>query len=139
MNKNLALLFLMIILLTACSGTSSTISLSDTTWKLLSYGAIDNPTPALPKVATSISFNADGNIKGNVGCNGFAGPYKISGNKIELGPLMSTEMYCEGTMDQEMAVLTPLNGTLTFESDGDILTIYSEDGNSALQLMRIER
>ena len=139
MKKNLAFLFLMTILLTACAGTSPTLSLSDTTWKLLSYGATDNPTPALADVAATISFNADGNLKGNVGCNRFAGSYKTSENKIELGPLMATAMYCENTMDQETAVLTLLNGTLTFENDGNTLSIFSEDGSSALKLAQTDK
>ncbi len=134
MKKNLAFLFLMTILLTACTGASPTKSLSGTTWKLVSYGAIDNPIPALPDVATTISFNADGNLKGNVGCNQFAGSFEISGTKIEIGPLMSTEMYCESTMEQETAVLMLLDGTMTYENDGDTLSIFSEDGNSAVIL-----
>ena len=134
MKKNLAFLFLMTIILTACTGANSEKSLSDTTWELRSYGAIDSPIPALPDVATTISFNADGNLKGNVGCNNFSGSYEVSGNKLITGPLMSTMMFCENTMEQETAVLMLLNGTLTFENDDDTLTIFSEDGNSAVIL-----
>ncbi len=77
MKKNLAFLFLMTILLSACAGTSPTVSLSDTTWNLISYGSVDSPTSALPDVDASISFGADGNLKGNVGCNGFSGAYEF--------------------------------------------------------------
>ena len=136
MKKNLAFLFLMTILLTACAGKGLTPSLGDTTWKLLSYGAIDSPTPALPDVDTTISFNADGNLNGNMGCNRFSGSYEISENKIEIGPLMSTAMYCESAMEQETAVLMLLNGTMTFESDSNTLTLFSEDGSSALKLLQ---
>ena len=135
MKKNLAFLFLMTVLLTACAGTDP---LSDTTWNLVSYGAIDNQTPALPDIVATISFDADGNLNGNVGCNGFGGSARISGNKIATGPLMATEMYCEATMDQEMAVLMLLNGELAFEIDGNTLTIFSEDGKSALHLIQAE-
>ena len=136
MKKNLAFLFLMTIFLAACAGTNST-SLKDTSWALVSYGATDNPTPALPDVETTITFDGDGNLNGNVGCNRFFGAYKLSGDALEVGPLGATEMYCENTMDQEMAVLMFLNGTLTFERDGDALTIFSEDGRSALNLMHV--
>ena len=135
MKKNLAFLFLIATLLTACAGTNP---LSDTNWELVSYGAIDSQTPALPDITATISFGADGEIRGNVGCNGFGGSAKISGNKIVVGPLMATEMYCEATMDQEMAVLMLLNGELLFESDGDALTVFSEDGGLALKLVRAE-
>jgi len=135
MKKNLAILFLITILLTACAGTNP---LSGTTWELVSYGEIDSQIPVLPNVDARISFGADEDISGNVGCNGFGGAAKISGNKIVAGPLMSTEMYCERSMEQEFAVLMLLNGELAFESDGNTLTIFSEDGNSALHLLRTE-
>ena len=137
MKKNLVFLFLMSIFLAACAGTNSA-SLKDTSWALVSYGAIDNPTPALPDVETTITFNSDGNLNGNVGCNSFFGGYKLSGDALEVGPVGATEMYCENTMDQEMAVLMFLNGTLPFERDGNTLTIFSEDGRSALHLMHLE-
>lgn len=136
MKKNLALLFLMIILLTACAGTNS---LSDTTWELVSYGPVNAPISAIPDVSATISFSADGDLNGNVGCNGFSGSYEISGNTLTTGPLMATLMGCESPrMDQESAVLMLLNGTLTFENDGDTLTIFSEDGSLALHLVHAE-
>ena len=73
-----------------------------------------------------------------MGCNGFGGAAKIDGDKIIAGPLMATEMYCERGMEQEMAVLMLLNGELAFESDGNMLIIFSEDGKSALHLLLIE-
>ena len=135
MKKNLLILFLTAILLTACVGTNPLI---DSTWKLVSYGAIGSQTPALRDITATISFGADGEIRGNVGCNGFGGSAKISGNKIVVGPLMATEMYCEATMDQEMAVLMLLYGELAFESNGNALTIFSKDGSSAMKLVRTE-
>jgi heat shock protein HslJ len=133
MKKNLTILFLMTILLAACAGTNP---LSDTTWELVSYGAIDNQIPALPDVDATISFDADGEVSGNVGCNDFGGSAKIDGDKIVAGPLMATEMYCERGMEQEMAVLMLLYGDLAFEIDGDTLTIFSEDGSMALYFLR---
>jgi len=137
MKKKLAFLFLIATLLTACAGTSPSISLSGTTWDLVSHGSMDSPTPALPDVDATISFGDDGNLNGNVGCNGFFGGYEISGNTITTGPLASTMMACETPqMDQEFAVVMLLNGTLDFESDGTTLTIFSEDGSLALHLVR---
>ncbi len=138
MKKNLVFLFLIAILLTACAG-ESTISLSDTTWRLVSYGLIDKPTPALPDVDGRIFFSADGEIGGNVGCNGFGGSVEVLGDKIVVGPLMSTMMYCDAVMEQESAMMMFLAGTLNFELDGDTLTIFSEDGSSKLELTRVEK
>ncbi len=135
MKKNLIILFLATILLTACAGANP---LANTTWELVSYGAADSQTPAIPDIAATISFGADGEISGNVGCNGFGGDAKISGNKIVVGSMMATEMYCEESMEQETTVLMLLAGELPFEIDGDTLTIFSEDGHSVLHLIRTE-
>ena len=135
MKKNVAFLFLMTIFLAACAGTNS-VSLKDTSWALVSYGAIDNPSPALPDVETVITFISDGNLNGNVGCNSFFGAYKLSGDALEVGPLAATEMYCENTMEQEMAVLTIFNGTLSFEQNGDTLSFFSADGTQTIQLRK---
>ena len=138
MKKNLAFLLLITTLITACAG-ANTVSLSDTTWELVSYGSIDNPTPALPDVDAKIFFSADGEIGGNVGCNGFGGSVEVLGNKIVVGPLISTMMYCDDVMEQETAVTMLLTGTLNFELDGDTLKIFSEDGSSKMELVRVEK
>ncbi len=124
------------ILLSACSGGTSA-SLTGT-WKLVSYGSPDNPTPAAADVDTSIIFGEDGTISGNVGCNSFGGDYKVDGDKITFGPISSTLMMCAATAtgDQEIAVLNTLTGTVTFVIDGDTLTLTSADGSSVIVLAR---
>ncbi|MBT3337484.1 MAG: META domain-containing protein [Anaerolineae bacterium] len=140
MKKNVAFLLLIITLLSACAGINPGVSLNDTTWELASYGPVDAPTPALDDVNTHFAFSADGVLKGNAGCNSFSGGYEISGNKLTTGPLMATLMGCESPRaDQETAVFMLLNGTLTFESDGDILTIFSEDGSSVLNFTKADK
>ena len=138
MKKNLAILFLMTILLTACAGANP---LGGTTWELVSYGDVGTPILALPDGAAIISFDTEGTLSGNVGCNQFSGTYSVSGEKLKTGPIMATAMACmdAARMNQESAVLMLLNGNLSFESDGDTLTIFSEDGKSALHLMRAEK
>lgn len=133
MKKKLAFLLLSMILLAACAGTNP---LSDTSWALVSYGSVDNPTLAQPDILAYISFSADGNLKGDVGCNGFSGSYEVSGDKLTIGPIMSTLMGCESPrMEQETGVLTLLNGTLVFEINGGDLTIFSDDGISVMHFI----
>ncbi len=132
----LTILLLAGILLSACSGGTSA-SLTGT-WKLVSYGSPDNPTPAAADVDTSIILGEDGTISGNVGCNSFSGDYKVDGDKITFGPISSTLMMCADTAtgDQETAVLNTLTGTVTFVIDGDTLTLTSADGSSVIILAR---
>ena len=139
MKKSLLLSFALLViigsLLTACAGTAS--ASLDGNWTLISYGSSSNPTPAVADTDASLTFDKDGQLSGNVGCNGFGGEYKVDGNAITFGPIMSTMMYCtEPIMQQEGTTLAVLVETVTFKLDGDQLTITSADGNSVLVLAR---
>ena len=128
--KKLVLGLLALLILAACSG-GSPASLEGT-WKLDSY----NQIPAAADVDTSIEFK-DGQMSGNVGCNGFGGEYEVDGGAIKFGPVMSTMMFCEGPVgEQEAAMLAVMNESATFVLDGDTLTIASGDGSSVIVLVR---
>ncbi|MBV6397049.1 MAG: hypothetical protein HFACDABA_02653 [Anaerolineales bacterium] len=133
--KKLTLLVLGIFVLAACA-SAPTVNLSGE-WTLESYGDASSPTPALPDVDTSLTF-ADGQLNGNVGCNGFGGGYESKGNTLTFGPLFSTLMYCEETDGQEQGVLSVFveGETLTVTLDGDRMTIASADGASVVVLVR---
>ncbi len=135
MKKKIYLLFLLSTLLTACSGTDL---LSGTSWELVSYGHIEHPIQALPNVQTSFAFDTEGAISGIAGCNHFSGGYQVKGEKVTISQLAWTLMGCDAPlMEQETAVLILLNGRMTFESDGDSLAIFSEDGSSVINLAKI--
>jgi len=134
MKKLSFLLITLLILLSACSGNSA--SLEDE-WKLISYGDSASPTPALPNTETSINFGADGQFGGSVGCNTFGGEYTVSGDEVTFNGVFSTLMFCEGTMDQETVILNMVSDqTLTFEVNGNQLTLTSADGSSVIVLER---
>ncbi len=125
--KRIIIGLLLLFVLSACGGrTSASI---EGQWKLVSY----NQTAAVPDVETSIEFK-DGQMNGNVGCNGFGGEYTVKGDAIEFGPVMSTMMFCESVADQESAVLATLQEKTSFVIDGNVLTITSADGNSSIVL-----
>jgi len=121
--------------LTACSGGGSEAYIGS--WKLISYGASSNPTPAVPETDTSLTFHKDGKVSGNVGCNSFGGDYKISGDTITFGAISSTLMACaDPLMEQESAVFNVLEGTTSFNIDGNTLIITSTDADSIVLLER---
>ena len=128
--KKLLVGILVLFVLAACGGGASASVVG--IWKLASY----NQNPAVADVDTSIEFK-DGQMNGNVGCNGFGGEYTVDGDMIKFGSVMSTMMFCEGRVgDQEMAALAAMQNSATFALDGDTLTITSEDGNSVIVLVR---
>jgi heat shock protein HslJ len=128
-----ALVFLMaaMFLFNACSNTTANLTGE---WKLVSYGDAAAPTPALPSVDTSISFE-DGQFGGTVGCNSFGGDYKINGDQMSIGSVFSTMMFCDQTSTQESAVLAILSDqTMTVTQSGNQLTLSTTDGKSIVTL-----
>jgi len=133
--KKLVIGLLVLFVLAACAGGAS--ASINGQWKLVSYGSAASQTPAAPDVDTSIEFGSDGQMKGNVGCNGFGGDFKVDGDTITFGSVMSTMMFCEGPVgDQEMGTIAVLQASAKFVLDGDTLTITSADGNSVIVLAR---
>ncbi len=135
MKKSYLLLTTLFILaFAACSPAKPYVS-GD--WKLVSYGDAANPTPALPDVDTTVTFK-DGQMGGNVGCNGFGGEYKLNGDQITFNGIMSTMMFCEATSVQEQGVLGVFsdNDALQIQVNGDSLTITSAGGASVVNLAR---
>lgn len=116
----------------ACADTNTSLT-GD--WQLISYGDASSPTPAISGVDTSVSFGEDGQFGGTVGCNTFGGEYKVNGNQVAFSGVFSTLMFCEGTSDQESAVLAILSDkTLNFSVSGSQLTLSSESGTSVVIL-----
>lgn len=53
-------------------------------------------------------FQEDNFIQAFIGCNRIRGGYSLGKDRIEIGPLMSTKMYCRNMATQEMALLNCL-------------------------------
>jgi heat shock protein HslJ len=130
--KRIFLIAIVVLALTACSPVKPDLSGE---WKLVSYGDSSSPTPALPDVDTTIKFE-DGQMSGNVGCNGFGGTYELGGDQITFSGIMSTLMYCEESMMQEQGVLGVFSDSvaLQIQLNGDTLIITSADGSSVVNL-----
>jgi putative lipoprotein len=90
-------------------------------------------------VDASLTFNPDGTLSGNGGCNGLGGDYKVKGDQITFGPIMSTLMACdEPRMSQEDAVHQVLMDTVSYEIDGNTLTITNKDMVLVFELVAAE-
>ena len=133
--KKILLIAIAVLILAACSSASPAVTGE---WKLVSYGDASNPTPAVPDVDASIKFDSNGQLSGNVGCNGFGGTYEMKGDKITFSGIISTMMFCEATSPQEQGVLGVFSDKveLKIQMTGDSLTITSADGASVVNLAR---
>ena len=132
---SITLFVLSILILSACSGGASASVVGE--WTLVSYGDASSSTPAVPDVETSIHFDEKEQFDGNVGCNSFGSEYKVDGDQIVFGSIISTMMFCDATSAQESAVLSILSDqSVNYQIDGERLTITSGDGSSVLVLAK---
>jgi heat shock protein HslJ len=135
--KKLYLIMIAMFMLAACGGGATSGSIVGG-WELVSYGDTSNQTTvASIDFNTFIDFGEDGELTGNVGCNSFGGDYKVEGNQITFGSLISTLIACEEPIaTQEAAVMKTFTDSATYDLNGDTLTITSADGTTSIVLKR---
>jgi heat shock protein HslJ len=111
---------------------AQTQDLAGTSWEAIGY---NNGKQAVVSVmaGTTITanFGTDGNLSGNAGCNDYNGSYKVTGNQISIGPIASTQKYCNdpaGVMDQETQYLAALGTAATYQIEGSVLELRTKDG-----------
>jgi heat shock protein HslJ len=110
-------------LLTYAAGSPTDIEGS---WEVTSF----NNGSAISSVALgstiTMSFDADGQVSGNGGCNQYSGGYSVDGSNISIGPLRSTMMACpdEAVGTQEAQFLAALDMVETWSLAGDTLTLH---------------
>jgi putative lipoprotein len=90
---------------------------------------VSAPVPAVEGVEAGLTFNADGTLSGNSGCNGYSGSYTVEGAQITFtAPIVSTLMLCDETiMAQEEAVYQVLTDTTSYHIEGTQLTLTNND------------
>ncbi|MCW1403647.1 META domain-containing protein [Novosphingobium sp. MW5] len=112
-------------------GTPPPVSLSrlnGTTWH---FTAIDGAAPVGKQ--TSLTFQP-GRVGANVGCNGMGADAKIVGGRIIAGPVISTQMYCDGVMEQERAVGALLAAKPSITVRGTLMTLRGGGHSAELHL-----
>lgn len=92
--------------------------LTGVSWHATAY---NNGKQAVQSVAVGSDptaiFATDGTVSGNATCNRYNGPAAITGNRIAIGPLISTKMACasDELNAQEAAYLTALGGATSYD------------------------
>jgi heat shock protein HslJ len=151
MKPILILSMLLALLLSACGINSATGSTGPTTspvpntptldgtrWRLIAFG---NGTP-INQQRASINFQA-GRMGGNAGCNGFGADYTQTGETLNIGPIVQTEMACEPEIMKVESELTAalsksvrfslVNTQLQlFDASNTLLATFAPEANNAL-------
>jgi heat shock protein HslJ len=129
MKTRLLILLIIVLTITACTaqGIEDPASSLIGTWKLTGYGSPDSPTPAVADAEANLTFNLDGSVGGNSGCNGFGGSYTVEGDQVTFSDIVSTLMACDDPrMAQEDAVHKVLADTATYKIEGNTLTLTND-------------
>ena len=100
-------------------------TLANTSWRIVAIGGAD----VSGEDGYQIQFEAD-RMSGRAGCNRFSGPYRVSSDGFQAGPLAMTRMACPGArMAHEQAVSRILAGRVRlYYPDGDTLLMRGVDG-----------
>jgi heat shock protein HslJ len=114
--------------LAACSGMAPSTDLKGTSWALVEISG----QPVVAGSSPTLSFEEE-QAGGNGSCNSFGGEYALDNGKLTFGPLMSTMMYCEDTMEQETAYLAALQSAAGYEIQDGFLLILDTDGVTLLK------
>ena len=130
--RTTSLALLTLFLFNACSGFpgSSSLDLSGTSWRLVSY---DGLIPLAGKEVTGMFDQSE--ISGSASCNHYFGSYQIQGEKITIEGLGWTEMACldpDGIMEQEQLVMSMLSDAERFKLLGVNLEIRTRNGEILL-------
>ena len=119
-------------------GSVAALSLDGTTWFLTDYISPDGQSYTVPSAVTPQLAFADGQVSGNAGCNTFNGSYTVTGDAVELGPLVSTKMACEEPMASvEGAFLAALDSVdkVAILDDGK-LQLWDDGGKTTLAFIK---
>lgn len=134
------LMFLALLSLAACGGepepaavpsgfapSAPAIALPGTDWDLVSYGSADALQFPLEGTRPTLSFTPEG-LGGSTGCNSYFGGYTLDGASFVVGMLGSTQMFCEGIMEQELAIIEMLQTAEFITGDAEQLVIVTAQG-----------
>jgi heat shock protein HslJ len=106
--------------------------LEGTTWTV--SGQISGQTASHSLVAAPATLTfADGVLAVHTGCNTGSAAYELGAGNVTVEPVALTRMACDdATMQQEAAIVTVLDGTVTYEIDAGQLTL--RNGSNGLTL-----
>jgi len=103
---------------------------------ILTTMTIQNGTARLePTTEITLVFNPDENLTGYGGCNNYFASYTLTGattkfgNGISLGPLVSTNKYCEINGQQETTYIQVLQNTMAYTVNINQLSLTDQSEN----------
>ena len=104
---------------------------SDLAGSQWTFEQIDGDAPSSPAGAR-LSFERE-RLAASAGCNSIGGPWRVDGLRLIAGPLVQTEMYCQGPVwEQERALSALLSAGPVVTREGDVLVLVSSGHRARL-------
>ena len=88
-----------------------------------------------PVEGPTLDYTTD-RVSGTGGCNRFNGPISIEDDAIQIGPIASTKMMCEGKSEIEAQYFAALEAARSFVVEENVLTLRGEDGHDLLKFKK---
>ena len=113
--------------------------LAGSEWTLMWYG----PEGALAEVPAGVQVTLrfeGGEIGGTAACNSYFGSYEVDGERLTIGAIGATEMFCaapEGLMEQEQGYLQALGQAAGYHLEEDRLTVLGAGGERLLEFVAV--
>lgn len=104
------------------------VVLQDITWEIDTYFDDETASAYNVNVTPNMFFASDGTFTANMGCNGAGGTYEDNAGTLTVTFDVMTEAICEGDLNTiEGHIFSVLNGTPTYEIDGNNITLMAGD------------
>lgn len=94
-------------------------------WELSSINGTAPIADQYSRGLPSAAFTKENKISGHGGCNRYSGEYTIDGEKISLGKMLSTKMFCPG--GGEEMYMKALGSVTAFKVNKDKLTLLNDN------------
>lgn len=135
--KRIALLATLSIALTACNNTPTLSSPTlPGSWHV---STIQNKAVITDSDA-QLTFNDENKLSGSASCNIIFASYTLEGDKIDIGPVATTQKMClPAAMKQEQLLLQALNKIKHLHLTHDELSMYDQQGVLQIQAKRTKQ
>src|SRR3954447_18583033 len=105
------------------------------TWDVVSLARGDAIVSVLPGTDPVVTFDEDGTLRADAGCNTMSSQWSLAGSELQIDPPAQTRMACDqppGVMDQEAALGAALTATAEVQITGDRISLLDGDGSIVL-------
>jgi heat shock protein HslJ len=116
-------------------------SLIDIQWRLVSFGRVGAAANVTGSEPIILKFASDGRASGSGGCNSFSGTYRVRGDSISFGPLISTRRACTNPVanQQEQEFFGAMGSASRFRLTRGNLSITYDRGRGVLSFVDLNQ